>query len=99
MGMVKGAYTRTFFGAMWDLLSRWARSGTTSGSIWNGSTSFRVNARHICTELLRFHKEPFQYRRGLSDQSMLFIHSLYNLKFQNTTYCYTKFIYIIHKTT
>ena len=25
--------------------------------------------------------------------------SLYNLKFQNTTYCYIKFIYIIHKNT
>ena len=62
-----GVYTRTFwFGSVRDLLFRWTRSGTASGSVWNGSISSRVNARPIRTVLVRFHMEPFPCKRGLS---------------------------------
>ena len=49
---------------MRDLLSRWTCSGTPSGSVWNASISSRVSARPILTVLVRYHLEPFPYKRG-----------------------------------
>ena len=64
---VLGVYTRTFwFGSVRGLLSRWTGSGTASSSVWNGSISSRVNARPICTVLVRLHMEPFPCKRGLN---------------------------------
>ena len=39
--------------------SRWTSSGTTSGSVWNGSISSRVNVRPIRSVLVRFYSELF----------------------------------------
>ena len=64
---VLGVSTRTFwFGSMRDLLSRWTSSGTTSGSVWNGSISSLANARPIRNVLVRIHTEPFLVNRALN---------------------------------
>ena len=55
-----------WFGSMWYLLSRLTSSGTTSGSVWNGSISSRLNVKPIHTVLVRFHVEPFPCKRGFS---------------------------------
>ena len=64
-GTVLGVYTiYLWFGSVRDLLSRSTSSGTASSSVWNSSISSRVNARPIRTVLVRFHMEPFRYKKG-----------------------------------
>ena len=65
--MILSVYKRTFwFGSMRDLLSRQTRSGTTTGSVCNGSINSRVNVGPIRTVLVRFHLEQFPCKQGLN---------------------------------
>ena len=70
----------TIFGSVQSgtyFLSGPTRSGTTSGSVWNGPISSRVNARPIRTVLVPFHLEPFSCKRGRSTQINLAVGNNY----------------------